>query len=132
MKIFKGIVKRVPKEEHFEAYDKGILEMSDVKLIDTLIKCNGENGDFELLPIRLSYCEVDKNGNEKFTYDEQNKAYVKAYKQTPILYARGKEKRIIIELGEFSPVKVAVSEQQSEDKVFYRVECVQSQHMGME
>lgn len=132
MKIFRGIIKRVPKEEHFEAYEKGIIEMNDIKLIDTIITCSGENGDFELLPIRLSYSETDKNGNEKYTYNEESEVYLKAYKQTPILYARGKEKRILIELGEFSPVKIVVSEQKTDDKVFYRVECVQSQHMGME
>lgn len=132
MKIFKGIVKRVPKEEHFEAYEKGIIDMADVKLIDTVITCKSEKGDFEILPIRLSYSEVDKNGNEKYTYNEVDEVYIKAYKQTPTLYARGKEMRILIELGEFSPVKVAVSEQVQEDKVFYRIECVQSQHMGLE
>lgn len=132
MKIFKGIIKRVPSDEHFEAYEKGLIEISEVKLIDTIKKCDGEKGEFEILPIRLSYTEVDRNGNEKYTYNEEQDVYLKAYKQTPILYARGKEMRIIIELGEYSPVKVVVSETTKDDKVFYKIECVQNQHMGLE
>lgn len=132
MKIFKGIIKRVPKEEHFEAYEKGLIEISEVKLIDTLITCEGEKGEFEMLPIRLSYSDVDRNGNEKYTYNKEKETYLKAYKQTPILYARGKELRILIELGENSPVKVVVSETLRDDKTFYNIECVQSQHMGLE
>ncbi len=132
MKIFKGIIKRVPKDEHFEAYDKGIIAMNEIKLIDTVIKCNGEKSEFEMLPIRLSYNEVDKNGNEKYTYNEEQDVYLKAYKQTPILYARGKEMRILIELGEFNPVKVVVSETVGEEKTFYKIECVQDQHTGLE
>lgn len=132
MKIYKGIVKRVPKEEHFDAHEKGIMDISEVKLIDTVIKCQGEDREFEILPIRLSYQELDKNGNEKYTYDEEKDVYIKAYKQTPILYARGKEMRILVELGEFSPVKVAVTESHKDDKVFYQIECVQNQHCGLE
>lgn len=132
MKIFRGIIKRVPKDEHFEAYDKGILAMTEVKLVDTIITCKGEKGDFEMLPIRLSYNDVDKNGNEKYTYNEEQDVYLKAYSQTPLLYARGKELRILIELGEFNPVKVVVSETHKEDKTFYKIECVQDQHLGLE
>lgn len=132
MKIFKGIVKRVPKEEHFEAHENGIIEINEVKLIDTIIKCSGENGEFEMLPIRLSYQELDSNGNEKYTYDEQTDTYIKVYRTTPILYARGKEMRIIIELGDYAPVKVVVSETNSDEKVFYKIECVQNQHCGLE
>lgn len=132
MKIFKGIIKRVPKDEHFEAYDKGILDMGTVKLIDTLIKCNGAKGEFEMLPIKLSYTEVDQNGNEKYTYNEEQDVYLKSYKQTPVLYARGKELRILIELGEYNPVKIVASESTKDDKTFYKIECVQDQHLGLE
>ncbi|WOO86989.1 hypothetical protein RZE82_07700 [Mollicutes bacterium LVI A0039] len=132
MKIFKGIVKKVPKDEHFEGHEKGIIEMSELKLIDTLITCQGESGEFEMLPIRLSYQEVDNNGNEKYIYDEQADAYIKTYRQTPILYARGKEMRILIELGEYSPVKVVASETTTDEHTFYRIECVQNQHCGLE
>lgn len=132
MKIYKGIVKRVPKEEHFKAHEKGLIDMNDVKLIDTIINCSGENGEFEMLPIRLSYQELDSNGNEKFTFEEESGVYLKAYKQTPVLYARGKEMRILIELGEYSPVKIVVSEATKDEKVFYKVECIQNQHCGLE
>lgn len=132
MKIFKGIVKKVPKDEHFEGYEKGILEISEVKLIDTLIECKSEKGNFEMLPIRLSYQELDVNGNEKYTYDDEADVYLKAYRQTPTLYARGKELRILIELGEYSPVKIVARENVEGDKVFYKIECVQNQHCGLE
>lgn len=132
MKIFKGIVKKVPKDEHFESHQKGIIDITEVKLFDTIIKCNGENGEFEMLPIRLSYQEVDNNGNEKFLYDDKSEAYIKSYKQTPVLYARGKEMRILIELGEYSPVKIIASESESDTGKFYKVECIQNQHCGLE
>lgn len=131
MKMYKGIIRKVPTEKHFEDYEKGLIEMSDIRLAQTVVKFQGENGEFEALPFRLSYQDVDENGNEKYTYDEQSDTYVKAYKTTPVLYATGKEMRILIELGEFNPVKLMVSENEREDKVFLNVECVQNQHMGL-
>lgn len=132
MKIFRGIVKKVPKDEHFEGYEKGILELSELSLIDTIIKCSSDKGEFEMLPIRLSYQEVDGNGNEKYTYDQDTDVYVKSYKQTPIMYARGKELRILIELGEYCPIKVVVNETMKDERIFYNIECVQNQHTGLE
>ncbi len=132
MKIFRGIVKKVPTDEQFESYNKGIIELSDVKLIDTLKKCKGENNEYEMLPIRLSYQEVDRKGNEKYTYDSESDIYTKVYKQTPVLYAYGKEMRILIELGEYAPVKIVCSSHGTDEKVFYRIECIQNQHMGLE
>ncbi len=132
MKIFRGITKKVPNEEQFEAYNKGLIELSEVKLIDTLKMCSGEKNEFEMLPIRLSYQEVDKHGNEKYTYDGDKDMYTKVYKQTPILYAYGKEMRILIELGEYAPVKLVCAEQTRDEKVFYKIECIQNQHMGLE
>lgn len=131
MKMYKGIIKKVPTEKHFEDYENGLIEMSDIRLAQTVVKFQGENGEFEALPIKLSYQDVDENGNEKYTYDSEADVYIKAYKQTPILYATGKEMRILIELGEFNPVKLMVSENEREDKVFLNVECVQNQHMGL-
>lgn len=132
MKIYKGIIKKVPKEEHFDEYHKGNLKISEVSLLDTIIKCQSEKGEFELLPIRLSYQEMDSNGNEKYTYDEKADTYLKSYRQTPILYASGKEMRILIELGEFCPVKVVVKESIKDDKSFLNIECIQNQHQGLE
>ncbi len=132
MKILRGIIKKVPKEEHFDGHEKGIMELKDLTLADTIIKCNGENGEFEMLPIRLSYQDVDNNGNEKYTYDQASSAYIKNYRQTAIVYARGKEMRILVELGEYSPVKLVVSESIVDERTFYKVECVQNQHCGLE
>lgn len=132
MKIFKGIIKRVPKEEHFEAYKSGILQMNDVKLIDTIITCQGQKSEFNMLPLRLSYQEIDKMGNEKYTFDSEKQEYFKAYKQTPILYATGKEMRIILELGEFAPVKVVTREEEKDGHTFHVIECVQNQSCGLE
>lgn len=131
MRMYKGIIKKVPTEKHFEDYENGLIEMSDIRLAQTIVKFQGENGEFEALPFRLSYQDLDQNGCEKYTYDSDADAYLKAYKQTPILYATGKEMRILIELGEYSPVKLMVSETDRENKVFLNVECVQNQHMGL-
>ncbi len=132
MKIFKGIVKKVPTDDHFKAYEQGLIEMSELKLIDTIRKYEGENGEFELLPIKLSYQEIDQNGNDKFIFDPDADVYIKSYKSTPTLYAKGKEMRILIELGEYTPVKIAVSEEIKEEKKYYRIVCIQNQHSGME
>ncbi|WOO89479.1 hypothetical protein R2F61_07255 [Mollicutes bacterium LVI A0078] len=131
MKMYKGIIKKVPTAKQFEDYNNGEIEIADVRLVDTIVELDGKGGKFETLPFRLSYQDVDENGNEKYTYDSEAGVYVKAYKQTPILYATGKEMRILLELGEFNPVKLMVSENEREDKVFLNVECVQNQHMGL-
>lgn len=131
MKTYRGIIRKVPTEKHFEQYEKGLIEMTDIKLADTIVKFKGENGEFEALPFRLSYQDLDENGNEKYTYDNEANVYIKAYKKTPILYATGKEMRILIEMGEFAPVKLMASENEREDKTFLNVECVQNQHMGL-
>ncbi len=132
MKIYKGIIKKVPSDEHFKDYEQGKLELSELSLVDTIKKIEYDNGVFEVLPIRLSYQEVDGNGNEKFIFDDDSDVYVKSYKQTPILEATGKELRILIELGEYSPVKVVVSEHEKNDSIYYNIECIQNQHCGLE
>lgn len=132
MKMYKGIIKKVPTEKHFEDYSNGKIEIFDVKLKDTIITMQGENGEFEVLPFRLSYMDVDKNGNEKYTYDDESDIYIKSYKQTPILYASGKEMRILLQLDEYSPVKLICSENVKDERTFLNVECVQNQHMGLE
>lgn len=131
MKTYKGIIKKVPTEKHFEDYENGLIEMSDIRLAQTVVKFQSENGEFEALPIKLSYQDVDENGNEKYTYDESSDCYIKSYKTTPVIYATGKEMRILIELGEYAPVKIIASENEREGKVFLNIECVQNQHMGL-
>ncbi|WOO87014.1 hypothetical protein RZE82_07840 [Mollicutes bacterium LVI A0039] len=132
MKIYKGIIKKVPSEEHFKEYSEGNLDMSDLRLEDTIIRAKSDKGEFDILPIRLSYREVDKDGNEKYIYDEGADAYIKTYSQTPVLYAHGKEMRILCELGEYSPVKLVVTEEYKDDRTFLNIECVQNQHSGLE
>lgn len=132
MKIYKGIIKKVPKEEHFELYNKGQLDLKTLNLIDTIQEFTSEDGNFSSLPIRLSYVELDRNGNEKFTFNEQADQYEKTFAATPILYATGKEMRILVEYGEYCPVKVVVQENSEADRTFYKVVCVQNQHHGLE
>lgn len=131
MRMYKGIIKKVPTAKQFEDYNNGKIEIADVRLVDTIVELDGENGKFEALPFRLSYQDLNENGCEKYTYDSEADVYIKAYKQTPILYATGKEMRILIEMGEYAPVKLMASENEREDKVFLNVECVQNQHMGL-
>lgn len=132
MKIYKGIVKKVPSDEQFENHANGEMEISKLSLLDTVRTIETDEGSFESLPIRLSYQDQDQNGNEKYTYDVESNVYVKSYKQTPILYAQGKEMRILIELDEYCPVKVVVREAVKDEKTFYIIVCVQNQHMGLE
>lgn len=132
MKIYKGIIKKVPSEFHFEQYKQGNLDIANLQLLDTVIEKESENGTFQMLPIRLSYVELDRNGNEKYTFNPELDKYEKTYNSTPILYATGKEMRIIIEYGEYCPVKVVVQENTDEEKVFYKIVCVQNQHYGLE
>ncbi|MFV0499639.1 MAG: hypothetical protein ACK5NF_06385 [Bacilli bacterium] len=132
MKIYKGIIKKVPNEKHFEDYNNGKLKMKDVHLKDTIIKMQGENGEFDVLPIKLSYQELDSKGNEMFTFDTETEVYMKSFRQTPTLYATGKELRILCELGELTPVKLVVDEREQEDRIFLNITCIQNQRMGLE
>ncbi len=132
MKIYKGIVKKLPLDTQFEQFKNNEIKLSDLTLADTItVNESGENS-FETLAIRLSYQELDKNGNEKYIFDENSQAYIRSYKQTPVLYASGKEMRILVELGEYAPVKIVTEQKQSGEFTYQAIVCVQNQHMGLE
>lgn len=131
MKVYKGIIKKVPSEKQFEMYQNGECEIFDLKLLDTIIEKTVNDKNDMVLPIRLSYQDLDNNGNEKYVYDGSADVYIKAYRQTPILYATGKELRILVEYGEYAPVKIVVKEIEYNGKMINVVECVQNQHAGL-
>lgn len=132
MKIYKGIIKKLPTEEQIEKHQNGERKLYDVQLVETIESIKLEGKVQEVLPIRLSYQEMDSNGNEKYTFDVQTEIYMKSIRQTPVLHAVDKELRILLDLGEFTPVKVVVSELEEDGKVINKIECIQNQHCGLE
>lgn len=129
--MYKGIIKKVPSEKQFEMHENGECEICDLKLFDTITEKTINNQSEMVLPIRLSYQDLDNNGNGKYVYDGSADVYIKAYRQTPILYATGKELRILVEYGEYAPVKIVVTEIEYDGKTINKIECVQNQHAGL-
>lgn len=132
IKVYKGIIKKVLKEEHYKEYEDRNIAISDIKLKNTIMSYEIEGACIEALPIKLFYQELDKNGNGRFTFDTEREVYTTAYTQTPILYAVEKEMRIILEYGELAPIKVVVEELVMDDNIVNQIICVQNQHAGLE
>lgn len=124
-----GLVKKVLSDEQFELINKNLLDPKDITIIDTIkTYITKDNTEIEYLPIRVSSKEVTKEGHEKFIYDKDKNEYVSSYNISNVLYAYGKEMRILLELGEHHPVKIVYSEN-SETKI-KKIICVQDQSIG--
>ncbi len=132
MKIISGIIKKVLNDEQYKKLINDELKIEDVNLADTVRKKVNDRGDIvEYLPFRLSFREVDNFGNDKFIFNEETGEYKKSFRVTPIIFAYGKEMRILLETEDFNPVKIAVDEYEDEKGVIYRALCVQNQLAGL-
>lgn len=129
MKIFSGIIRKVPSNEQFENYKKNILDLKKVKIKDTIreIEKNGEI--IQYLPIKVSYTEIDESGNEKFILNDDGD-FEKVFKYSPVLYAYGKEMRILKSYHENHPVKLIIEDIQLGEKVIHKIVAVQDQTQG--
>ncbi len=133
MKVYKGIIKKIPTQSQFEQYHNDEIKLKELNITDTVQKLITKEGiEIEYLNFKLSYKEVDKNGLEKYIYNQETKEYEKIYNSTSVISATGKEMRIILELGEFAPIKIIVNEKEYEgtSKIYYNALCVQNQKSG--
>ncbi len=132
MKIISGIIKKVLNDDQYKLLLSNELKIEEVHLRDTVRKRINDKGDvIEYLPFRLSYREMDNYGNDKFIFNEVTGEYKKSFRVTPIIFAYGKEMRILLETEDFNPVKIAVEETTDEKGTIYRALCVQNQLSGL-
>jgi hypothetical protein len=128
MEIIQGVIKKVLTEEQFEKISKGELNPKDIQIEETIRIAQKKDGTtFEYLPIRISYQEVNQKGKELFSFNEETQEYQKSYSVSPIIKAYGKEMRTILELGEFSPIKIVIEK----DDYNYKLMCVQDLTTGL-
>lgn len=130
MKVISGVIKKVISDEQYELITKGIIKNDEIGLDDTVIINQGELNSVEYLPIKLSYKEVDQKGQEKYTLDEETGEYKVLYKTSPILYAYGKELRILLTLKEYHPIKVCVKQETYNSKTRHKIVVIQDQTLG--
>ncbi len=126
-----GILKPILKPEQYDALKEGNINFDEINLSDTIREFETKDEKkVEYLPFKISYKDVDYNGKEKYIYNEETQEFQVNYFTTPVIYAYGKEMRILLELGALSPVKI-VYEETYQDKHLYRSAiCIQNQRSG--
>ena len=126
-----GLVKSVLTEQQYEMIKNDVIKPSEIKIEDTIRHYVREDGEeVEYLPFKITYKDVDKNGRDKFVFNENNKEFEQNFFSSSTIYAYGKELRILLELGVMSPVKVVFKEQYRDDKLYRTVICIQNQRHG--
>lgn len=131
MKIYQGVIKKVPTSEQFELVNKNEINLQELTLHDTIRSIEKDDTKVsEVISFRVAYKEVDNSGKEKFIFNEKTGEYETIYKLSPIISAYGKELRIVLELGEYAPVKVVVTEKEAADSIYYNAVCIQDQRQG--
>ncbi len=132
MKIISGIIKKVLTDEQYRQLTNDEINIEDIKLSETVRKRINDKGDIvEYLPFRLSFREMDNYGNDKYIFNESTGEYKKSFKITPIIFAYGKEMRILLETEDFNPVKITVDEISDDKGTLYRALCIQNQLCGL-
>lgn len=132
MKIISGIIKKVLTDEQYKRLTNKEVSIEEITLRETVRKRVNASGEVvEYLPFRLSYREIDSHGNDKFIFNEERQEYQKSFRVSPIIYAYGKEMRILLETEDFNPVKLVVDERQEGENTYYRCVCVQNQLTGL-
>lgn len=131
MKVITGVIKKVITDEQYELIKQDLLNGNEIKLNETVRRIETDREEsYEYLPIRISYQDVDINGNEKYVYNEEKEEYIKSYVSSPILCATAKEMRILLELEEYSPVKIVYQEVLKNERKYFNIVCVQNQLSG--
>lgn len=91
LNIYHGIICIIPTSAQIEQAKKGELQLSLIKAFDTIEKDIDKDGiEVESIKVKLKY---NANGD---------------YLHTPVLIAYGKNARTLAELGNNSPISVAV------------------------
>ena len=135
MKILSGIMKKVLTEDQYDELAKGTLSQQDIKLLDMVLgnfylNMEETKEEFRYLPFRISYKDVDLNGNDKYIYNDEKEEFQKVYRVSPIIYAYNKEMRVLLEMEDYNPIKVVVEDNGEENIVSYKLICVQNQLAG--
>ena len=129
--IRSGILNKVLTKEQYEMIDKNMILANDIKLEDTVRTFVKEDGqETEYLPFKISYKDVDQKGRDKFVFNEENKEFEQNYFSSSVIYAYGKEMRILLELDQYAPVKVVYKEHWNGDRLYRTAICVQDQKLG--
>lgn len=132
MRIMSGIIKKVLTEEQYKKLVSNEVGIEDITLHETIRKKVNANGEIiEYLPFRLSYREMDNYGNDKYIFNEQKQEYQKSFQVSPIIFAYGKEMRILLETEDFNPIKIVVDEIRDGRDQIYRAVCIQNQLVGL-
>ncbi len=132
MKILSGIIKKVLNEEQYKKLINKELTIDQIPLKATVrSKINDEGDVIEYLPFRLSYREIDSYGNDKYIFNEEKQEYQKSFRVSPLIFAYGKEMRILLETEDFNPVKIVVEERIDGKDVIYKALCIQNQLAGL-
>ncbi len=132
MKILSGIIKKVLNEEQYKDLIAKKLTIEEIKLQGTVRTKTNESGEIiEYLPFRLSYREIDNYGNDKYIFNEDKQEYQKSFRVSPLIFAYGKEMRILLETEDFNPVKIVVEERLEGKDVMYKAVCIQNQLVGL-
>ncbi len=132
MKILSGIIKKVLNEEQYKDLIAKKLTIEEIKLQDTVRTKTNESGEIiEYLPFRLSYREIDNYGNDKYIFNEDKQEYQKSFRVSPLIFAYGKEMRILLDTEDFNPVKIVVEERLEGKDVMYKAVCIQNQLVGL-
>lgn len=132
MKVLTGIINKVLTEEQFEEVLNKNVERNSIDIEDTIRYLNNKNGDpIAYVQIKLSKKEVDRKGRDKQIYNEDKGEYEVCYTTSKIINAYNKEMRIIMELGEYSPVKIVVEEKLVDGSIYLNALCIQDQTLGI-
>lgn len=125
-----GLLSKVLKTEQYEQLKKG--EITKVELVDTVREYENSDGEvIQYLPFEICYKDTDKHGKDKYIYNEQTGEYEHSYFYSPVIYAYGKEMRILLELGEKAPVKVVYKEQWNDGDLYRTAICIQDNKKGI-
>lgn len=130
--IRSGILNTVLTNQQYEDIKNGTIEPNDIQMQDTIREfVNKDNEVVEYLPFKISYKDTDKNGKDKYIFNEETKEFQPSYFYSPVIYAYGKELRILLELGAHAPVKIVYQEQWNDGNLYRTLICVQDQRCGM-
>lgn len=130
--IRSGLVNTVLNASQYEKVKNNEMVGVEIPIEETVqIFTNDKNEQVEYLPFKISYKDVDSNGKERYIYNDEKKEFQQNYFYSPVIYAYGKEMRILLELGNHAPIKLVYQEQWKDGKLYRTAVCIQNQRMGI-
>ncbi len=126
-----GLLNTVLSPEQYEMLKNGVITTADIEIEDTIRQYKNEDGEVvDYLPFKICYRDVDKHGKDKYIFNEEKNEYQPSYFYSPVIYAYGKELRILLELGIHAPIKVVYKEQWNDGDLYRTAICIQDQKTG--